>query len=75
MLIKHRNAFNDWLHSRDRMKPHNPHEPAMMTVIELMQGVVCIGLVIVLLYLVWQVSTPAGIAEIEGFARYIWEAV
>lgn len=75
MLIKHRNAFNDWLHSSDRMKPHNPHEPAMMTVIELMQGVVCIGLVIVLLYLVWQVSTPAGIAEIEGIARAIWEAV
>lgn len=70
--IRTRNALNDWLHSRDRMQPHDPHEPARMTVIDLLQGCVCIGLVLILLWLTWQVSTPAGVAEIENFARYIF---
>lgn len=83
MNIRQRNALNeyhrDWHSSEQRMagntKPHNPHADARMTYIELLQGVVCVALVMVLLYLVWQVSTPAGIAEIENLARYIWEAV
>ena len=73
--IRTRTVLHDWLHSRDRMKPHNPHADARMTTIELLQGVVCVGLVLLLLWLTWQVSTPAGIAEIENLARYIWEAV
>lgn len=79
MKLSTRNAYRDWHDAEQRMaghsKPHDPNAPARMTTIELLQGVVCVALVMVLLYLVWQVSTPAGIAEIENLARYIWEAV
>ena len=69
--IRTRTVLHDWLHSRDRMKPHNPHAEARMTTIELLQGVVCVGLVLLLLWLVWNITQPNGIAAMEGIARYI----
>ena len=79
MKLSHRKAYDDWHTAEQRMaghdRPHNPHEPARMTMIELLQGVVCVGLVLVLLFLCWQVSTPAGIAEMERLAAFIWGAI
>jgi len=72
----YRHSQTGWHSAEQRMagntKPHNPHADARMTTIQLMQGVVCVGLVLVLLFLYWQVSTPAGIAEMERLAAFIY---
>jgi len=68
----HRQLLRDYASKRCLRKPRADEWP---TLIQLAQGIVCIGLVMVMLFLLWQIFTPAGKAALWDFAVYIWEAV
>jgi len=74
MKLSHRKAYDDWHSAEQRMAGHRK-EPDYGWMIDLIQGFVCIGLVMLMLWFVWQLSTPAGMDAIRGFAVYLWSAI
>jgi len=69
MKLSHRKAYDDWHSAEQRMAGRRADD--WPTLIQLAQGIVCIGLVMVMLFLLWQIFTPAGIAEMANVAAYI----
>lgn len=64
-----RKILRDWHTAEQRMAGHR--DSGWPTLIQLAQGVICIGLVLLMLWFLWQMTTPAGIAEMANVAAYV----
>lgn len=60
MKISDRIMLHDYVQSRERMHPHRITEESL--IVKLAKGILCVSLGMLALWLVWKVSTPAGMA-------------
>lgn len=72
MNIRNRNALNDYLTAEQRMECHRDRKPINVDWPAWIAGTAAVSLALLTAWLLWQISTPAGMAMIGDLARYIW---
>lgn len=64
MNIKQRKLYDDWMTAEQRMAGHRINEDS--TIAKLTKGICAVSLSVLAVWLLWQLTTPAGIAAIYG---------